>query len=152
MARTDEAERLIDAPPVRVYDAMTDPDAVVRWLPPTGMTARVDSFDVRPGGTCRIVLTYADPQGAHGKASAAEDIVKGVFVAVVPGVRVVQDVEFPSEDAAYSGIMRMTWEVSAEGARSLVRFRAENVPEGISAEDHQAGFRSTLENLAALVE
>ena len=152
MARTDEAERLIDASPVRVYDAMTDPEAVVRWLPPEGMTGRVDRFDARAGGTYRVVLTYDDPQGAHGKASAAEDIVEGAFVEVVPGVRLVQDVEFPSEDAAYSGVMRMTWEVSADGGRSLVRFRAENVPDGISAEDHLAGFRSTLSNLAALVE
>lgn len=152
MARTDEAERLIDASPVRVYNTMTDPDAVAHWLPPTGMTGRVDRFDARTGGTYRIVLTYDDPQSAHGKASTDEDVVEGAFVEVVPGVRLVQDIEFPSEDAAYSGVMRMTWEVSAEGARSLVRFRAENVPEGISAEDHLAGFRSTLSNLAALVE
>ena len=152
MARTDEAERLIDASPVRVYNAMTDPEAVARWLPPTGMTGRVDRFDAHTGGTYRVVLTYDDPQGGHGKASTDEDVVEGAFVEVVPGVRLVQDIEFPSEDAAYSGVMRMTWEVSAEGARSLVRFRAENVPEGISAEDHLAGFRSSLANLAALVE
>ena len=29
---------------------------------------------------------------------------------------------------------------------------AENVPPGISAEDHSAGVRSSLENLAAFVE
>ncbi|WP_243229626.1 SRPBCC domain-containing protein [Microbacterium sp. CIAB417] len=152
MKRTDEAERLIDASPARVFAAMTDPGSVARWLPPSGMTGRVERFEARTGGTYRIVLSYDDPSGAHGKTSADEDVVEGAFVEVVPGVRLVQDVEFESEDAAFAGVMRLTWEVIADGARSRVRFRAENVPEGISAEDHLAGFRSSLANLARLVE
>lgn len=152
MARTDEADLLIDASSARVFNALTDPDAVVRWLLPAGMTGRIEHFDARTGGTYRIVLAYDDPTGSPGKSSAAEDVAEGAFVEVTPGVRLVQDVEFSSDDPAYAGVMRMTWEVSTEGARSRVVFRAENVPEGISAEDHRAGLRSSLENLATLVE
>jgi uncharacterized protein YndB with AHSA1/START domain len=152
MARTDEAELRIAASPVRVFNAMTDPESVARWLPPSGMTGRVERFDARTGGTYRIALTYDDPTDAPGKTTDAEDIVEGAFVEVLPGVRLVQDVEFESDDAAFGGVMRLTWEVAADGASSLVRFRAENVPSGISAEDHLDGFRSSLNNLAALVE
>ena len=47
--------------------------------------------------------------------------------------------------------MTMTWEIGAVDAGSHVEFRAEDVPQGISAEDHQAGLTSSLENLAAYV-
>lgn len=137
---------------MRVYRAFADPDALTRWLPPGGMTGRIEHFDLRDGGTYRMVLAYDDPSGSPGKSSADEDVVEGTFVEVVPGVRVVQDVEFASDDPAYAGVMRMTWEVAARGASADVVFRAENVPSGISPDDHVEGLTSSLKNLAALVE
>ena len=59
--------------------------------------------------------------------------------------------DFVSDDPAFSGTMTMTWEIGAVDAGSHVEFRAEDVPQGISAEDHQAGLTSSLENLAAYV-
>ena len=38
------------------------------------------------------------------------------FVDVVPNVRVVQAVDFVSDDPAFAGTMTMTWELSAENA------------------------------------
>jgi uncharacterized protein YndB with AHSA1/START domain len=43
-----------------VFAALTDPKAVVVWLPPDGMTGRFEHFDARPGGSYRLGLTYAD--------------------------------------------------------------------------------------------
>lgn len=152
MGRTDEATLLINASPVRVFAALSTADGVAKWLPPTGMTARVEHFDARTGGTYRLVLTYGDATGAHGKSSANEDVVEVRFVEVTSGVRLVQEVEFESDDPQYAGTMRMTWEVKASGASSEVIFRAVDVPAGISAEDHIEGLTSSLQNLAALVE
>lgn len=152
MGRTDEVSLLIDASPARVFAALSTADSVAKWLPPTGMTARVEHFDARTDGTYRLVLTYQDAMGAPGKSSADEDVVEGRFIEVTPGVRLVQEVEFESDDPQYAGVMRMTWEVKANGAGSEVTFRAEDVPEGISAEDHIEGLTSSLRNLAALVE
>ena len=45
--------------------------------------------------------------------------------------------------------MRMTWRLTDVGAGTLVEFIADNVPAGISAEDHAAGLASSLANLAA---
>jgi len=61
MGRTDVAARLIPAPPERVYAALVDPDALVAWLPPSGMTGRFERYDLRPGGGYRLVLAYDDP-------------------------------------------------------------------------------------------
>ncbi len=152
MGRTDEVRRVIDAPPLRVFAALSTAGSVARWLPPAGMSARVDHFDARTRGTYRLILTYLDAAGAPGKSSADEDLVEGRFVEVVPGVRLIQEVEFESDDVRYAGVMRMTWEVEPRGAGAEVTFRAEDVPEGISAEDHIEGLTSSLENLAAFVE
>jgi uncharacterized protein YndB with AHSA1/START domain len=150
--RTDRASRVIAAPLERVYAALVDPDALIAWLPPEGMSGRFERFDARPGGSYRMVLTYADASGAPGKATADSDIVEGRFLDVVPGARVVQAVDFVSDDPAYAGTMTMTWEVTAVDAGARVGIRADDVPDGISAQDHAAGLASSLANLAAYLE
>lgn len=153
MARTDTASRVIAAPLERVYGAFVDPDALVAWLPPNGMTGRFERFDARPGGSYRLILTYQDASTARGKATADSDIVEARFVDMVPGVRVVvQAVDFVSGEPGYAGTMTMTWEVATIEAGTRVEIRADNVPDGISADDHAAGLASSLANLAACLE
>jgi uncharacterized protein YndB with AHSA1/START domain len=148
MPRTDAASRVITASPERVYDAFVDPEALVAWLPPEGMSGRFERFDLRPGGSYRMVLTYADASAAPGKATADADVVEARFVDVVPGVRVVQAVDFVSDDPAFAGTMTMTWEVTAVDGGTRVDITADDVPDGISAEDHAEGIASSLTNLA----
>lgn len=71
------------------------------------------------------------------------------FTELVPGVRVVQAVEFVSDDAAFAGTMTMTWELAVTDEGTRVEVRAEDVPAGISAADHTAGLASSLGHLAA---
>jgi uncharacterized protein YndB with AHSA1/START domain len=140
------------APPERVWAALVDPEALLAWLPPGGMTGRFERFDARPGGTYRMVLTYSDASGAPGKASVDSDIVEARFVDIVPGERVVQAVDFVSDDPAFAGTMTMTWELSVETAGTRVEIRAVDVPPGISREDHAVGLASSLGNLATFLE
>jgi len=152
MPRIDTAARVMAAPPARAYAALTDPDALSVWLPPTGMTGRFERFDLRAGGSYRLVLTYQDSSDSPGKATADSDVVEARFVDLEPGKRVVQAVDFESDDPAFAGTMIMTWEVSTAGEGTRVKITAEDVPDGISAEDHAAGLASSLENLARYVE
>jgi len=143
---------VVAAPPARVYAAFVDEEALVAWLPPQGMTARFERFDLRPGGSYRLVLTYTDAATASGKATPDSDIVEARFVALVPEIRVVQAVDFASDDPAFAGTMTMTWEVSAVDGGTRVQITAADVPDGISAEDHAKGLASSLANLARYVE
>jgi len=152
MPRTDSASRVITAPPALVYAALVDREALMAWLPPNGMTARFERFDPRPGGSYRLVLTYTDASGAPGKATSDSDVVEAQYIDIVPDVRVVQAVDFVSDDPAFAGRMTMTWEVTAVDVGTRVDIIADDVPDGISAEDHAAGLISSLTNLAQHVE
>ena len=152
MPHTDSGSRVIAAPIDRVWTALVDREALLAWLPPGGMTGRFERFDARPGGSYRLVLTYSDATGAPGKATADSDVVEARFVDIVPGERVVQAVDFVSDDPAYAGTMIMTWAVAASGAGTRVSIVAEDVPDGVSAEDHAAGLNSSLAKLAACLE
>lgn len=152
MGRTDRASRVIHASAERVFAAMVDPELLVRWLPPAGMTGRFERFDARPGGSYRLVLTYADASSSAGKATPGSDVVEARFVDVVTGERVVQAVDFESDDPDFAGTMTMTWALTPEAGGTRVEVRADDVPPGISPDDHAAGMGSSLANLAALVE
>lgn len=71
---------------------------------------------------------------------------------LVPGERVVQAVDFVSDDPALAGTMTMTWLATPADGGTLVEIRADDVPDAISAEDHAAGLAASLTNLAAHLE
>jgi uncharacterized protein YndB with AHSA1/START domain len=143
--------RHVNAPRARVYAALVDADAVARWKVPAGMTCHVHSFDGREGGTFRISLTYDAPTGA-GKTTVHTDTYHGRFVELVPNERVVEVDEFETADPALQGEMTITITLAdADGGTDVVGVH-EGLPPGVSTADNEAGWRSALDRLAALVE
>src|ERR1051325_2035173 len=128
VTRTDTASRVIAARADAVYAALVDRGALTAWLPPRGMTARFERFDARPGGSYRLVLTYTDPPSSGGKTTSDSDVVEARFVSLIPGERVVQEVDFESDDPSFTGTMTMTWELSPVDGGTLVEITAEHVP------------------------
>ena len=114
-------------------------DWQVRAIRRPGRAAPTDGLDLRRRSTARA-------------RQRRPDIVEARFVDIVPGVRVVQAVDFVSDEPGYAGTMTMTWEVAPVEGGSRVEIRADNVPDGISAEDHATGLASSLANLAAYLE
>lgn len=148
--RVDTASLIIAAPPETIYQAFVDRDALLAWLPPEGMTGEILEFEPRAGGAFRMALHYSE--AGHGKSTEDTDVVNSEFAELVPGHRVVQLVKFKSDDPAFAGTMRMVWDLEPAPGGTRVIFLAEDVPEGISKEDHDVGLKSSLENLAAYVE
>ena len=59
--------REFDAPKEKVFRAHTDPELLVRWLGPRGVTMSVDHFDCRTGGSYRYLHREGDEEyGFHG--------------------------------------------------------------------------------------
>ncbi len=48
--------RVLDAPPERVWAAMTQPASLSHWWGPRGCTATVQTMDLRPGGEWNYVM------------------------------------------------------------------------------------------------
>lgn len=150
--RIDSASRVIMASPQTIYHAFLNPETLVSWLPPKGMSGHIDMFDPREGGTYSMTLTYDIDHSTPGKTSENSDVSQGKFLVLVPDKKIVQSIIFESEDPAFASEMIQTWYLEAVSEGTKVTIVCENVPEGIRKEDHDTGLRSTLENLAVFTE
>jgi uncharacterized protein YndB with AHSA1/START domain len=141
----------IRAPRPAVYRAFLDAPVVAQWMAPTGMTSRVHAFDPREGGAFRVSLTYDEPTGT-GKTTAHTDTYHGRFVKLVPNERVVEVVEFETDDPAMQGEMTITISLAdADGGTEVVAVH-DRLPRGLSPADNEAGWRQSLAKLAVLLE
>jgi len=149
--RTTQNVALIEAPPPTVYRAFVDPDLVAQWLAPGEMTAEVHEFDAREGGEIRISLHYPEGADQAGKSTDTADMYRARFVELVPDERVIQSIEFETDDPDFSGQMRMVVTLDPTRQGTHVKIEFENIPEGISLEDNRLGTSLSLEKLSALI-
>jgi uncharacterized protein YndB with AHSA1/START domain len=78
--------RDFNATPAQLLRAHTDPDLFIQWVGPNGMTAKIDQWDARTGGSWRFV------QDAEG----AEFAFRGCFHEIRPD-RIVQTFTYEGE-------------------------------------------------------
>lgn len=137
--------RVFDAPPEKVFQALTDPQLVPRYWGPRRYQTRVEQMDVRPGGRWRFI--HIDPEQGE------EFGFQGVFHEVEPSKRVVQTFEFEGEPG------HVTLDTAVlEPMNGRTRYTAQSVFQ--SVEDRDAAMRSGMEDgmrefmdrLAELVE
>ena len=152
--RKDIASKIIRASSDEIYQAIMDPQALVSWLPPENMNAQIQQFEPWEGGSYQITLSYdhAEDREQFAKSSDGSDITEGKFLKLLPGKLVSQSVEFASDKPEFAGTMTMTYQLTDCNDGTEVTIIAENVPKGISPEDHIAGINSTLDNLAHYLE
>lgn len=148
---THTASRTILASPRAIFRALLDPEVLVKWRPPAGMSARLRAFDPRAGGGYCIEMRYGDASRV-GKTTRSSDIVWVRFETIDPDDSIVERIRFDSEDPAFAGEMRLTTSLRAVADGTQVTFIAEHVPAGIDEADHRTGMESSLKNLANLLE
>ena len=148
---TTRISRRVNAPRATVYRAFLDARAVATWMVPTGMTSQVHAFEPREGGSFRISLSYDAPTGT-GKTTAQTDTFHGRFVKLVPDERIVEVVEFETADPALRGEMTITIALADADGGTVIHAVHDGLPRGLSSADNEAGWRSSLAKLAALVE
>ena len=116
------------------------------------MISHVHSFDAREGGGFRISLTYDAPTGT-GKTSSQTDTYHGRFVELVPDTRVVQAIEFETDNPDRQGEMTVTYDLAdAPDGTTEVSGTHENLPPGVAPADNELGWRMSMQKLATLVE
>jgi uncharacterized protein YndB with AHSA1/START domain len=147
---TTRLERRLDAPPDAVYRALTDATSIAKWRVPDDMGCEVLEWRAEVGGRIRIALTYHAPDRA-GKTVAATDVYHGRFIALEPGKRVVETMEFETEEPAMRGTMTLESTLTAVEGGTLLRIEHRGVPAGVSPADNEAGWRMALDRLARLI-
>lgn len=111
-----KVSRIIRASREVLYRAFLDPEALVSWLPPGGMTGKMHHFDARVGGTYVMSLYYPPDEGIHrGKTAAREDRITVCFVELSPPARIIEEVFFSLGGSGPGGI---------DGSRGRVRDQA----------------------------
>jgi uncharacterized protein YndB with AHSA1/START domain len=145
--------RIIKAAPEALYQAFIDRAALVEWLPPAEMTGKIHAFDARVGGGYRMSLFYPpNERSLRGKTTDRKDMVDVRFVELVPPRRIVEAVNFVSADPAFHGEMTIMVTFEQVSGGTEVTFLCKNLPPGLRAEDHEAGSRLSLEQLARRFE
>src|SRR5215831_8125238 len=142
MPNTIRLHRVLRAPPQRVYRAFVDPDAMVKWLPPHGFTAKVHHIDARVGGSYRMSFTNLGTGNGHSFG--------GEYLELVPNERIVHTDKF--DDPNLPGEMKVTITLRQVFCGTELHVVQEGVPDVIPVEACYLGWQESLSLLTQLVE
>ena len=144
--------RFIAAPREAVFRAFAEPNALIEWLVPGEMTARIHDFAFHPGGGYVMSLFYpASDSAPRGKSASQEDRYTARYVEIAPPERIVQAITFDTDDPAFMGEMIMTVSLRERDGGTATTIAFDQLPPGIRPEDNDAGTRSSLDKLARWV-
>lgn len=134
--------RVLRATPERVYRAFLDPDAMAKWLPPNGFTAKVYHMDAKVGGTYRMSFTNFTTGKSHAFG--------GKYLELLPNQRIRYTDVF--EDPNLAGEMQTTVTLTPVSCGTELNIVQEGIPSVIPAEMCYLGWQESLVLLAKLVE
>lgn len=99
-----------------------------------------------------MILTRAGAERGRGKSQSSADVIHGQFAEILPDAQIVEAVRFETDDPLYRGKMTLTTVLEQLKDGTKVTLIAEDVPPGISEDDHRAGMDAALRSLANFVE
>ncbi|MDC0661413.1 SRPBCC family protein [Marinobacter sp. SS21] len=139
---TIRLHRVLRGTPERVYRAFTDPEAMVKWLPPHGFTGKVDEMDARVGGGYRMSFTNFSTGKQHAFG--------GRYVELKPGELIRYTDQF--DDPNLPGQMQVTVSLKPVLCGTELTVVQEGLPEAIPVEFCYQGWQESLNLLALLVD
>jgi uncharacterized protein YndB with AHSA1/START domain len=134
--------RVLRAKRERVYRAFLDADAMVKWLPPNGFTAKVHQMDAKVGGTYRMSFTNFSTGSSHSFG--------GTYLELTPNETIRYTDKF--ESTALPGEMLTTIHLKEVFCGTEVHITQEGIPAMIPVEACYMGWQESLILLAKLVE
>jgi len=139
---TVRLHRVLRAKRERVYRAFLDADALVKWIPPHGFTAKVHEMDATVGGTYRMSFTNFSTGSAHSFG--------GKYLELTPHERIRYTDKFDSTDLP--GEMLTTITLKEVFCGTELNITQEGIPAMIPVEACYMGWQESLLLLAQLVE
>ena len=139
---TIKLHRVLRSSPERVYKAFLDADAMVKWLPPNGFTAKVHHMDARVGGTFKMSFTNFTTGKGHSFG--------GEYLELVPHERIRYTDKF--DDPNLPGTLQVTVTLKKVFCGTEMNIVQEGVPAVIPAEACYMGWQESLVLLGKLVE
>ena len=139
---TVRLHRVLSTKPEKVYRAFLDADAMVKWLPPDGFTAKMHHSDPKVGGTFRMSFTNFTTGHSHSFG--------GEYLELAPNERLCYTDRF--DDPNLPGVMTVTVLLKAVSVGTEIHITQEGIPAAIPVEACYLGWQQSLRQLAALVE
>ena len=142
MPNTVRLHRVFKTKPERLYKAFLDPDALVKWIPPHGFTAKVHHMDARVGGSYKMSFTNFGTGSSHSFG--------GEYLELVPNKKIRHTDKF--DDPNMPGVLMVTIEIKPVMVGAEIHITQENLPDMIPVEMCYLGWSESLELLKLLVE
>ena len=142
MPGTVKLHRVLNAPPARVYKAFLDADALCKWLPPHGFTAKMHSMDAKVGGGYRMSFTNLGTGESHSFSVT--------YVELIPNQRIRHTDRF--DDPGMPGEMQVEISLRAVACGTELEIVQSGIPDMIPTEFCYLGWQESLTLFALLVE
>lgn len=139
---TIRLHRVVRSTPEKLYRAFLEPEALAKWIPPYGFTAKVHHLDARVGGTFRMSFTNFTSGNSHSFG--------GEYLELVPHERLRYTDKF--DDPNLPGVITVTVVLKKVSCGTEVNIEQAGVPAVIPAEACYLGWQESLAQLAQLVE
>ena len=139
---TVRLHRVMATKPEKVYRAFLDADALAKWLPPNGFTAKIHHVDAKVGGTFKMSFTNFTNGNSHHFG--------GEYLELVPHQRIRYTDRF--DDPGLPGLIHVTVTLRQVSVGTEIDIVQEGLPTVIPLEACYLGWQQSLANLAALTE
>ncbi len=139
---TIHLHRVLRAPAEKVYRAFLEPEALARWIPPYGFTAKVHEMDARVGGSYKMSFTNFGTGKSHSFG--------GTYLELKPNELIKHTDKF--DDPHLPGEMQVTITLRKVLCGTELQIVQEGVPDIIPPEMCYLGWQESLSMLAHLVE
>jgi len=139
---TVRLHRVLRSTPERVYRAFLEPDALVKWMPPNGFTAKVHHIEPRVGGTYKMSFRNFTTGSSHSFG--------GKYLELVPNERIRHTDVF--DDPNLPGEMQVTVSIRPVLVGVELQIVQEGIPDAIPLEACYLGWQESLTLFAQLVE
>ena len=139
---TVRLHRVLAAQPEKLYRAFLDAEAMAKWLPPYGFTAKVHHLDAKVGGTFKMSFTNFTTAKSHSFG--------GEYLELVPHERIRYTDVF--DDPNLPGEMRVTVTLKKVSVGTELHIEQSGIPDVIPLEACYLGWQQSLAQLALVVE